>query len=255
MRLLAIECSSPVGSIVITQKDQVLASKSWSFRSSHQIVAPQIGTGGSTQHSEFLLPAVENCLKDASLTLKQIDLFATSIGPGRFTGIRVAINCLKTFCFSLKRPAKCFGSLHVLAQQAAPLNVPVVALVNAQKNMVFFQKFENRSGAMTPTSESTCLELSQIEAKISEPTLCLGDAYDVYKNYLPNRLKSLLIRRKDLDDYPAASHLSQLVFLSPTSAQLIDWKSINPLYIRASEAEEKLKAGRLQEVTAPNLKT
>ncbi|MGE3974031.1 MAG: tRNA (adenosine(37)-N6)-threonylcarbamoyltransferase complex dimerization subunit type 1 TsaB [Bdellovibrionales bacterium] len=254
MRTLSIECSSPVGSLIISQNDQVLASKTWSFRPGHQITAAQPGFVGATQHSELLLPAIESCLKDAHINLDQIELFATSHGPGRFTGIRVAINCVKALCFSLGKPALVFNSLHVLAQQTAPLKTPVIALVNAQKNLVFFQKFENSNGVLNPTTGPLCTEVSQIESHIKEPTLCLGDGYELYKDLFSPSLKSLLLRRKDLDDYPAATSLSQLVNINEKSMQLLDWKSINPLYLRASEAEEKLKAGGLQEVATPNLK-
>ena len=48
-------------------------------------------------HSEKLLPIIDETLKSASITLDNIDTFATINGPGSFTGIRIGLATIKAF--------------------------------------------------------------------------------------------------------------------------------------------------------------
>ena len=45
-------------------------------------------------HSAFLIPTIVSILKDNNLTMKDIDVIGTNIGPGSFTGIRACVTCL-----------------------------------------------------------------------------------------------------------------------------------------------------------------
>ena len=54
---------------------------------------------GKISHSENLMPMIDYTLKCAGVTLKEIDLFAVSHGPGSFTGIRIGISTIKGLAF------------------------------------------------------------------------------------------------------------------------------------------------------------
>lgn len=57
-----------------------------------------------TKHSETLCNAVAQLLNSANLTFDDIDAYACSIGPGSFTGIRIGISTVKGY--ALAKPAK-----------------------------------------------------------------------------------------------------------------------------------------------------
>lgn len=46
-------------------------------------------------HSETLLPAIDEVLKEAGLKIGDIDIYGVTIGPGSFTGIRIGISTVK----------------------------------------------------------------------------------------------------------------------------------------------------------------
>jgi tRNA threonylcarbamoyladenosine biosynthesis protein TsaB len=48
-----------------------------------------------TDYSSWLLPAVENALEESGKTFEGLDLFAVSVGPGSFTGVRVGLCTVK----------------------------------------------------------------------------------------------------------------------------------------------------------------
>ena len=91
MRVLAIDTSTHLCSTGIWDaKSGVLVSEA----------SDDIGTG----HAELLMEQVRSCLKDARLNLADIDLFAVSLGPGSFTGVRVGIAAARGFALSLSKP-------------------------------------------------------------------------------------------------------------------------------------------------------
>ena len=54
--------------------------------------------------SSVLLPKIDEILASANITLNDIDVFATTIGPGSFTGIRIAVNTVRAFAYALNKP-------------------------------------------------------------------------------------------------------------------------------------------------------
>ena len=50
---------------------------------------------GSMKHSENLLPSIEKVLRRVNLTLKDLDFLAVNVGPGSFTGLRIAVATCK----------------------------------------------------------------------------------------------------------------------------------------------------------------
>lgn len=54
--------------------------------------------------STVLLPKIDELLSKANVTISDIDVFATTIGPGSFTGIRIAVNTARAFAYAQNKP-------------------------------------------------------------------------------------------------------------------------------------------------------
>ena len=54
--------------------------------------------------STVLLPKIDELLTEAQVKLSDVDVFATTIGPGSFTGIRIAVNTARAFAYALNKP-------------------------------------------------------------------------------------------------------------------------------------------------------
>lgn len=95
MKILALDLSSPSGSIA--------------FMSDGVLVAELSSTGPVT-HSTWLPGAVRDFLAPLgrSRSIDEIDIFATTVGPGSFTGTRVAVSTVKGFAWPLGR--KVYGA-------------------------------------------------------------------------------------------------------------------------------------------------
>ena len=70
------------------------------------------------RHSVSLMNAVDETLKKADLSLAECDFFASVVGAGSFTGIRIGISVAKGFCSACGKPALPITSFDVAAYNA-----------------------------------------------------------------------------------------------------------------------------------------
>jgi tRNA threonylcarbamoyladenosine biosynthesis protein TsaB len=69
-------------------------------------------------HAEHLIAVVEEALAAAGKTYADLDAIAVSVGPGSFTGIRVAVSAARGFALALGRPAIGVNVLEALAAES-----------------------------------------------------------------------------------------------------------------------------------------
>lgn len=224
MKVLALETSTVLGGAAIIVDGQVVAEES-SLR--------------QRSHSESLHIFIENCLRRAGLALSDIDVFATGQGPGSFTGIRVAANTAKSYAYSFQKPMVTIDSLTVMASQVQRKDKPVLCIINAYKNMVYTGIFQPTELEAAPILPPTVFSVRDLASHIHEDMLVIGDGYLDYAPYFSQDLQKKLERPVDPMDFPQAKTLGLLAEARAKNDQTLDWNSFTPLYIRASEAEEK----------------
>ena len=104
MRVLAVDTTSPRGSVAVAGPEGVLAE------------ARLVTTDG---HSRWLLPAVEALLVGLGLPASALDVFAVTTGPGSFTGLRVGLGTVQGLSLASGRPCVGLSTLDVLAGASA----------------------------------------------------------------------------------------------------------------------------------------
>ena len=67
------------------------------------------------KQSTLLMSAVDEVLKKADLSLSECDFFASVVGAGSFTGIRIGISAVKGFCSACNKPSLPITSFDVAA--------------------------------------------------------------------------------------------------------------------------------------------
>jgi tRNA threonylcarbamoyladenosine biosynthesis protein TsaB len=226
MILLALDTSTAEGSVAVLERERVLSARKWSRKGSH---------------SERLTHEIDQCLKDASLSPAKLTALAVGHGPGSFTGIRVAVNAARTLGYTLSIPVFTYDTTELLAEGVRSSHLPVVTMVNAQKNAVFVSTFSNRGGAWLRETPLTMVEVQGLESLVSGPRLCVGDGFEALFPILTPTLVSNLVRDPDQSDFPSAEVLGRTAWKNRDAHPSLVWKDAQALYIRASGAEEKLK--------------
>lgn len=237
---LLLETSTHLGLVSLSQQDCVLQT--------YYSTEPKSHTEKTHNHVQMIL-------QDHHLSLEQIDFLSCGIGPGSFTGIRVSVNAVKAWNFLLAKPIVELNTLEVLAMNYFMHFEDdfVFVAINAFKNMVYHCLYRRgqdlRPVKMIPESSIfvKALQLPQVDGLKSFGIV--GDGFEVYQKYIPDiflqsgrRPPPAPIGNYSLQfDYPNAEAAARLGWLKIKSRETKDWKSITPLYIRASEAEENLK--------------
>jgi tRNA threonylcarbamoyl adenosine modification protein YeaZ len=228
LRILAFDTSTPQGGVAVLEGERLLSSKIWSRGKSH---------------SELLTPTIENCLSQANLSLNQIDCIAVGHGPGSFTGIRIAINVARSLAFALGKRVVAFDTTEIIAAGCKRHDLPVLVLLNAQMNLLFASTFvwDNSARRWQRRLPLQALSIEQLEKEISEPHLCLGEGFLDYEFLFTDALRAKLVRDTQYADDPPPEALGLLAVSSTETSTTLDWIHLQPLYIRASGAEEKLR--------------
>ncbi|MEP7116220.1 MAG: tRNA (adenosine(37)-N6)-threonylcarbamoyltransferase complex dimerization subunit type 1 TsaB [Acidobacteriota bacterium] len=103
MWLLALETTTPDGSVALLRDDRVVAERSGD---------------PALSHAERFPDDFAALLAEAGLTPGDIDLFAVATGPGGFTGLRIGLAAIQGLSLALNRPVAGVGSLPALAWAA-----------------------------------------------------------------------------------------------------------------------------------------
>lgn len=234
MIFLTCETSTLLGSVALFENETLLASQE-SFRQ------------GS--HSDIVHPFINHVLSTSNKKLSDIDCFVTGIGPGSFTGIRISLNTMKAFSYSFNKPILGFNSLINLAAQAAQNlteDLPIVAMINAYKNMLYvatYRKSNTAAIGLFEVSPPAVIRVQNLAQYIQNRSVVCGDGFKFYQDHFSDDLKQNLIRIETSDE-PHAKILGLLARHNLDSPSA--WNALTPLYLRASEAEENLKGIKYQ---------
>ncbi len=116
------------------------------LKDDEQILASRIVENTDTKyHSAFLISTLQEIMKENNIKPQDIDLIATNIGPGSFTGIRACVTVARVMAQQLDCKAVGISSLEILAKLAD--KNPLVAL-DARKNSAYLYLNGETKGAV-----------------------------------------------------------------------------------------------------------
>lgn len=167
--------------------------------------------------SEALLPMIDSLLKKAGVSLADIDIFGACVGPGSFTGLRIGLTTVKTFCYSLDKP--CFAVNNLRLNSYNNKSDKVVSIADAGNKVCYIARFDGD--------------------KEVEPTACvtLDVALDIiakspdYSVSTDHKLAAVIdgvhgVGEKELR-LAAEKHMSDR----------LSYKELEPLYVRKAQPE------------------
>ncbi len=135
------------------------------------------------RHGVTLQPAIEYVLGQADLTVKNVDLFAVTTGPGSFTGIRIGLSSVKAMAYAVGAKAVGVSSLHALARSTVCDKRPVFAMFDARGGRVFGGLFRGDEHVLAgePRSIARWVESITHEIASGEVVTLTGDGIDVFR--------------------------------------------------------------------------
>ncbi len=177
-------------------------------------------------HSAFLIPTIVSILKNNKLTMQDIDVIGTNIGPGSFTGIRACVTVARVMAQQLNIPLVGVSSLEILSQINNSQNKTIVVL-DARKQQFYTASYKSGQEIQEPKLISK-EELLKIDF---ENTKVISDevSHDVLKEI---SVDTSIYTRINAD---LGKYLNALVTDKILSAQNDEyiWAKLKPLYLQA----------------------
>lgn len=225
MLILALETSTELGSCALW-RDGVLTER----------FCPP-----GRSHSETLLPLVRELLDEAGLNVAELDAIAFGVGPGAFTGLRVACGAAQGLAVAADIPLLPVTSLAALAELSGADRV--LALLDARMGEVYSGRYERCGEDYRLHGEIRVSAPAEVDLPDDAGWLACGNAPAVYP-LLQERLAAAGIATRS-GILPSAAALARLAAPRAIRGEGIDAALAAPLYVRDKVA--KTVAERLSE--------
>ena len=209
MLILAFDASTPVVTVALARADgrELLAEISITARGA----------------SQALLPAVHAALTLAGEDLASVERVLVGVGPGTFTGIRIAAATARALSLGTGADLSKNSTLAALAAPALSADNPdVLAVLDARRGQVFAQRFLEAG----PATEILCVKPEDLS--VEGAPLVVGDGALRYRDALSGRIP------------PADSPLHRVTatgHVLSADLSLVDAEDLVPIYVREPDAE------------------
>jgi tRNA threonylcarbamoyladenosine biosynthesis protein TsaB len=214
MKILAVETSTEYCSVALWQDGTV--------RERCELVGQK--------HSEVLMTMLDALLKDAGITVKQVDGIAFGKGPGSFTGVRIACGVAQGLALGANLPVVGVCTLEAIAETSG--KDKVIAVLDARMGELYLAAYEKRDDAWHAVIEP-CLCKAET-APLLEGRWCgAGNGFTVLGAALQARYDGHL-RADCLDSslFPRAAAIAILGAAQFAQGKGVDAALALPLYLR-----------------------
>jgi tRNA threonylcarbamoyladenosine biosynthesis protein TsaB len=206
--ILALDASTPVTTVALSRDREILAEVSTTGRGA----------------SETLLSAVQHAVDLAREELGSVELILAGVGPGTFTGIRIAAATARALSAGTGIALAKNSTLDALAAPALSCSSDVLAVLDARRGQVFARRFSEAG----PPTGIYCVKPEELSAD-GEPVL-VGDGAVRYREVL-SELGRIPPDGSPLHRVTAAGHVVS-ADLAPVGPE-----DLVPIYVREPDAE------------------
>ncbi|HEY0635083.1 MAG TPA: tRNA (adenosine(37)-N6)-threonylcarbamoyltransferase complex dimerization subunit type 1 TsaB [Gammaproteobacteria bacterium] len=225
MKLIAIETSTEACSAALLIDNQVVES----YR-----LAPR-------QHTELILPMLDELLAQAEVARTQLDAVAFGRGPGAFTGVRIATGVTQGIAFALDIPVVPVSTLAALAHGAwrDTGQSKIATAIDARMEEVYWGCYQiEASGRATLRGEEQVCAPLQVTLPPGQGWFGAGSGWGVYgatlQAHLGDRLNGYAAER-----FPHAYDIALLGATLWQAGQAVSAEAALPVYLRDQVVQKK----------------
>ena len=180
----------------------------------------------TTLPSVAVLPAVEFLLRSCGLTPSDVEGYAVAVGPGSFTGVRVALSTVQGLALGSGRPCLGLSTLDVRAAGVAGEAESLVVLLDAFRDEVFVGRYDRDARPLGPPTRE---KPEDALAGLPPESLVTGDGVRRHEPLVRERLPRARIVAGD--PFLAAT-LGRLAEAALARGEGVDAAALRPLYLR-----------------------
>jgi tRNA threonylcarbamoyladenosine biosynthesis protein TsaB len=203
-------------------------------------------------HTQRLLPMVDEILRAANCSLKDLDAIAYGRGPGSFTGLRIGMGIVQGLAFGANLPVIPISTLHAMAQGFLVDNpntkLPLLVALDARMDEIYWGLFDANktptalSGEFVMKPADVCEQ--EIITNLEQQFIAVGPGwhYDDLQKIVPAQLVQNV--------HPNAKDILTLALDAFQNGHAISILDAQPVYLRDSVSWKKRERIRVNPIVS-----
>ena len=226
MKILGIDTSSMAASVAVIEDNKLICEYTINTKKTH---------------SQKLMPMIENMLGLSDLNVREIDAIAVCEGPGSFTGLRIGMATAKAIAHVNDIPVIGVNSLEALAANMNLCDKKICSILDAQRNQVYTGRYQYEGTKLVEIKEIGIQQIDELLEELSqsgEQWILVGEAVYKYEDKI-KEIANIEIPAASNNVTKAGSLCSVAKVKFDEGKDIFNCYTVNPLYIRKSQAEEQ----------------
>lgn len=229
MKILVFDSSAVSASVALVEDGKLLAES-------------YLNVG--LTHSATLMPMTQQLLQASNCKLEDVDALAVSAGPGSFTGLRIAVSCVKGIAAALNKKCVAVSTLEAMAYNLPPIGeFTICAVMDARCKQFYNALFKVQNGEITRLCDDRAIMVDKLgeELKnISGDIVLVGDGSPLAFSMLADNNNVKL--PPDNLRFQKASSVAAAAIKKYNNNETVSAAALMPSYLRLSQAERELIA-------------
>lgn len=231
MKIIALDSSGLVASVAVVEDEILVAEYTIQYKKNH---------------SQTLLPMLDEVRNMVELDLKQVDAIAVAAGPGSFTGLRIGSATAKGLALAMGKPVVAVPTVDGLAYNLYGTDKIVCPIMDARRSQVYtgIYEFLWEDGVYRLHSicEQCAVAFSEIAGKLNElgrEVIFLGDGVPVFRESMKERMQVPYTLAPAHMNRQRAASIGVLGSLYYMQGKTQSGEEHAPVYLRQSQAERE----------------
>lgn len=220
--LLALDTATDLASIALYDGWRVVAEHSWH---------------SARRHTVELAPHVSALLAQAGVYPSQLLAVAVSLGPGSFTGLRVALSLAKGLTLATGAALIGVPTLDVVAYPHQWQPRPVCAVVQAGRGRLCWALYRHTANGWETVTGYRLSPVDAVAAAADEPTLFSGELLAQNADRLSHLLGERFLLAPPAMRLRRAGMLAEIAWARWQAGKIDDPATLSPIYLHEPSGE------------------
>ncbi|MBU3159306.1 tRNA (adenosine(37)-N6)-threonylcarbamoyltransferase complex dimerization subunit type 1 TsaB [Clostridium frigoris] len=226
MKILSLDSATQSATCAILDNSKVLGEITFNYKK---------------QHSQILMPIIDELFKNTQMSIDDIDAFVASKGPGSFTGLRIGMATIKGLSQGTNKPFVTVSTLDSLAYNLAYTNGIICPILDALRDNVYTALYTFEDCELNRISDYINISIDELITMLKDKNCNIsfvGDGTTKFKEKLIANLPNVSFAPDHLN-LAKASSLGELGLKLLANGITDDIYSSVPIYLRKPQAERE----------------
>ena len=223
--ILCLETSTAVCSVALEENGKVIALRE---------------SLDGQNHAEKITIFIDEVMKEANVSYRDLDAVATSMGPGSYTGLRIGVSTAKGLCYAMEKPLIAVDTLAAMAYGFKDYKTTrlqdyklestdiLCPMIDARRMEVYSAFFNEQLERISETNAIIIEENSFMEMKQNNHLYLFGDGADKLASLFEND-ESITVVEKF---HCSAAYMAELADKAFKNNDFVDTAYFEPFYLK-----------------------